>query len=198
MHFLKIHPNAHWLVSTCADWLFRTRQLWLIHISADGNPHSCSVSSFIMHALQCAVETCGAFGSKSGGTVSEKGGDYVLRLEATTHQQETKLAPWSRLLEKLKGPPVVNKFSVFCGTRRFITASASSRHLSLSWARSTQSMLPSHFLKINFNIILPYKSSISKWSLFLRCPTRTLCAPLLSPYVLHATSISLLSILLSE
>ena len=48
--------------------------------------------------------------------------------------------PWSRvLLEKLTGFQLVKKFPVFYGTRRFITAITSVRHLSLSWASSIQS-----------------------------------------------------------
>jgi hypothetical protein len=51
------------------------------------------------------------------------------------------LTPWSRvLLEKLTGFQPVNKFPVFYGTRRFITAFTSARHLSLSWATSIQSI----------------------------------------------------------
>jgi len=38
------------------------------------------------------------------------------------------------LLEKLIGFKLVKKFSAFHGTRRFITAFASVRHLSLFWA----------------------------------------------------------------
>ena len=53
------------------------------------------------------------------------------------------LTPWSRvLLEKLTGSQLVKKFPTFYGTRRFITAFTSARHLSLSWARSIQSMPP--------------------------------------------------------
>jgi len=41
--------------------------------------------------------------------------------------------PWSRvLLEKLTGLQIVKKFPAFYGTRRFITALTSARHLSLS------------------------------------------------------------------
>ena len=66
------------------------------------------------------------------------------------------MTPRIRVLPKTpKGPQLVNKFSAFYVTRRFITAFTSTRQLSLSWARSIQSMTPSHFLKINFNIILP-------------------------------------------
>jgi hypothetical protein len=43
------------------------------------------------------------------------------------------LAPWSRvLLEKLTGLQLVKKFPAFYGTRRFLTALTSARHLSLS------------------------------------------------------------------
>ena len=43
------------------------------------------------------------------------------------------LTPWSRvLLEKLTGLQLVKKFPAFYGTRRFITALTSARHLSLS------------------------------------------------------------------
>ena len=51
--------------------------------------------------------------------------------------------PWSRvLLDKLTGFKLVNKFSAFYGTRRFITAFTSARHQSLSWASSIQSKAP--------------------------------------------------------
>ena len=54
------------------------------------------------------------------------------------------LTPWNRvLLEKLTGLQLVKKFPAFHGTRRFITAFTNTRHLSLSWASSIQS-IPSH------------------------------------------------------
>jgi hypothetical protein len=54
------------------------------------------------------------------------------------------LTPWSRiLLEKLSGLQLVKKFPAYYGTRRFITAFTSARHLSLSWASPIQS-IPSH------------------------------------------------------
>ena len=53
------------------------------------------------------------------------------------------LTPWSRvLLEKLTGSQQVNKLPAFYGTRMFITAFTGARHLSLSWARSIQSISP--------------------------------------------------------
>ena len=52
------------------------------------------------------------------------------------------LTPCSRVLEKLNGSQLGKKFPAFYGTRRFITAVRNARHLSLSWARSIQSMPP--------------------------------------------------------
>jgi len=50
------------------------------------------------------------------------------------------LTPWCRvLLEKLTGFQLVKKFPAFHGTRRFITALTSVRHLSVSWDRPIQS-----------------------------------------------------------
>ena len=42
------------------------------------------------------------------------------------------------------------------------------RHPSLFWARSIQSMPPSHFLKSHFKIIFPFMPGSCKWSLSLR------------------------------
>jgi hypothetical protein len=59
------------------------------------------------------------------------------------HTILTNQLPWSRvLLEKLTRPQLFNKFTVFHGTRRFITVFTSVRHLSLSWAWSIQSTPP--------------------------------------------------------
>ena len=53
------------------------------------------------------------------------------------------LNPWSRvLLENLTGFQLVKKFPAFHGTPRFITAVTRSRHLSLPWASSIQSISP--------------------------------------------------------
>jgi hypothetical protein len=53
------------------------------------------------------------------------------------------LTPWSRgLLENLAGFQLVKNLPVFYGTRRFIKAFTSARHLSLSRASSIQSILP--------------------------------------------------------
>ena len=53
------------------------------------------------------------------------------------------LTPWCRVLvEKLTGLQLVKKFPAFHGTRRFITALTSVRHLSLSWVSPIQSTYP--------------------------------------------------------
>ena len=53
------------------------------------------------------------------------------------------LTPWCRVLpEQLIGLQLVKKFPAFHGTRRFITALTSVRHLSLSWASPIQSTCP--------------------------------------------------------
>ena len=51
-----------------------------------------------------------------------------------------------------------------------ITSFVSARHLYLSWARSIQSMPPSHFLKIQFNIILPSTPRACRYFPYLRFP----------------------------
>jgi len=54
------------------------------------------------------------------------------------------LIPWSRvLLEELTSFQLIKKFPAFCGTWRYITTFTSACHLSLSWARSIQS-IPTH------------------------------------------------------
>ena len=66
-------------------------------------------------------------------------------IKQTLHcfKQPYSLTPRCRvLLEKLTGLQLVKKFPAFHGTRRFITAFTSVRHLSLSWANPIQSIYP--------------------------------------------------------
>ena len=66
------------------------------------------------------------------------------------------LTPWCRvLLEKLTGLQLVKKFPGFHGTRRFITALTSVRHLSLSWATTYAS-----FYHSGQHIYLLYLTSV--------------------------------------
>jgi len=84
---------------------------------------------------------------------------------------------------KLTDSQLVKKFHTFCGIRRFSTAFTSARHLPLSWVGSILSTSPSHFLKINFNIILPSTPVSSKWPLSFRFSPPKPCILLSSPPV---------------
>jgi hypothetical protein len=82
----------------------------------------------------------------------------------------SELFPWSRgLPQKLTAPQLLKKFPSVYETWRFITAFTIARHLSLSWARSIQSMPLSHFSKIHFNV-LPSTSGSSRWYPFPLAP----------------------------
>ena len=65
--------------------------------------------------------------------------DVMVQFRAAVKLLTYLLTPWCRvLLEKLTGLQLVKKFPAFHGTRRFITALTSDRHLSLSWASPIQ------------------------------------------------------------
>ena len=99
---------------------------------------------------------------------------------------------WCReLLEKLTGLQLVKKFPAFHGTRRFITALTSVRHLSLSWAIPIQSIYPhpTSWRSINLRLGLPSGLLPSSF------PTKTLYTPSPHPYVPHSQPIPFFSIL---
>ena len=93
------------------------------------------------------------------------------------------LTPWYRvLLQKLTGLQLVKKFPAFHGTRRFITALTSVRHLSLSWASPIQSIYP-HYTSWKSILILSTHLSLGLPSGLLPSgfPNKTLYSPLSSP-----------------
>ena len=93
------------------------------------------------------------------------------------------LTPWCRvLLQKLTGLQLFKKFSAFHGTRRFITALTSVRHLSLSWVSPIQSIYPHpaswrSILILSTHLLLGLPSG----HLPSGFPTKTLYTPLSSP-----------------
>ena len=107
------------------------------------------------------------------------------------------LTPWCRvLLGKLTGLQLVEKFSEFHGTRRFITALTSVCHLSLSWASPIQSIYP-HPTSWRSILILSAHLRLGLPSGLLPSgfPTKTLYTPSPHPYAPHAQPISFFSIL---
>ena len=109
---------------------------------------------------------------------------YVGKLSVFTDYLLTYLlTPWRRvLLEKLTGLQLVKKFLAFHGTRRFITALTSVRHLSLSWASPIQSIYPHptswrSILILSTHLRLGLPSGIFPSGF----PTKTLYTPLSLP-----------------
>ena len=93
------------------------------------------------------------------------------------------LTPWCWvLLEKLTGLQLVKKFPTFHGTRRFITALTSVRHLSLSCASPIQSIYP-HPTSWRYILILSthLRLGLPSGLLLSGFPTKTLYTPLSSP-----------------
>jgi len=121
----------------------------------------------------------------------------VQLMRLLTHLLTYLLTPWCRaLLEKLTGLQLVKKFPVFHGTRRFITALISVRHLSLSWASPIQSIYPypaswRSILILSTNLCLGLPSGLFPSDF----PTKTLYTPSPHPYAPHAQPVSFFSIL---
>ena len=100
------------------------------------------------------------------------------------------------LLEKLTGLQLVKKFPAFYGTRRFITALTSVRHLSLSWASPIQSTYPHPTSWRSIPILSTHLHLGLSSGLFPSgFPTKTLYTPSPHPYAPHAQPISFFSIL---
>ena len=100
------------------------------------------------------------------------------------------------LLEKLTGLQLVKKFPAFHGTRRFITALTSVRHLFLSWASPIQSLYlhPTSWrsiLILSTHLRLGLPSGLFPSGF----PTKTLYTPSPHPYAQYAQPISFFSIL---
>ena len=107
------------------------------------------------------------------------------------------LTPWCRdLLDKLTGLQLVKKFPAFHGTRRFITALTSFRHLSLSWASPIQSICPHPNSWRSILILYTHlRLGLSSGLLPSSFPSKALYTPSPHPYAPHAQPISFFSIL---
>ena len=90
---------------------------------------------------------------------------------------------WCRVLfEKLNGLQLVNRFPAFHGTRWFITALTSVRHLSLSWASPIQSIYPHPNSWRSILILFTHLRLGLPSGLFpFGFPTKTIYTPLSSP-----------------
>ena len=107
------------------------------------------------------------------------------------------LTPWCIvLLEKVTGLQLVKKFPAFHGTRRFITALKSVRHLSLSWASSIQNIYPHPTFWRSMLILSTHlRLGLPSGLLPSGSPTKTLYTPFSSQYAPHAQPILFFSIL---
>ena len=107
------------------------------------------------------------------------------------------LTPWCRVfLEKLSGLQLGKKFPAFHGTRRFITALTSVRHLSLSWASPIQSIYPHPTSWRSILILYTHlRLGLPSGLLPSSFPPRPYTPPSPHPYSPHTKSISFFSIL---
>ena len=107
------------------------------------------------------------------------------------YQHTYLLTPWCRvILEKLTGLQLVKKFPAFHGTRRFITALTSVRHLSLPWASPIQSIYlhPTSWSSIVISTHL--RLGLPSGLLPSDFPSKILYTPSPHPYAPHAQPIS--------
>ena len=140
------------------------------------------------HRVICTLRICKVYCFPTATMVSQKGliWTQLSLLQIVLNQSDTYLlTPWCRvLLEKLTGLQLVKKFPAFYGTRRFITAFTSARHLSLSWSSPIQSTCPQptswrSVLILSTHLRLGLPSGLFPSGF----PTRNLYAPLSSPII---------------
>ena len=107
------------------------------------------------------------------------------------------LTPWCTvLLEQLTGLQLVKKFPAFHGTRRFITALTSVRHLVLSWASPIQSIYPHPTYWRSILILSTHlRLGLPNGLLPFGFPTKTIYTLSPHPYAPHVQPISFFSIL---
>jgi hypothetical protein len=91
------------------------------------------------------------------------------------------------LLEKLTGSQLVKKFPAFYGTRRFITALTSVRHLSVSGARSILSMSPIPLPESPSYYCPPIYAWVFQVASFPQVSPPKTCMHFSPPYVLQAS-----------
>jgi hypothetical protein len=125
-------------------WQF---QLWTLdvvhddqlHLHQHSRKHVCvQFCQWLRH--QHAVDACAAFTRQSVGIQTAFCARECVHL---LQRPPFWLTPGSRVLpEKLTCLKLLKNFPTFYGTRRFITVFTSGCHLSLSWAKSIQSMSP--------------------------------------------------------
>ena len=145
--------------------------------------HNCLCICFIRLMTTCFGHCGPSSGHKNICTLNSRHFAYV------TYLLTYLLTPWCRVLEKLTGLQLVKKFPSFHGTRRFITALTSVRHLSLSWASPIQSIYP-HPTSWRPILISTHLRLVLPSGLPSGFPTKTLYTPSPHPYVPHAQPIS--------
>ena len=123
---------------------------------------------------------------------------WIMAWQGILHEVKySLLTPWCRVPpEKLTGLQLVTKFPAFHGTRTFITALTSVRHLSLSWASPIQSIYP-HPISLRSILMLSIhlRLGLPSGSFPLVSPPRPYTPPSSHPCVPHAQSFSFFSIL---
>ena len=92
------------------------------------------------------------------------------------------------LLKQLTGLQLVKKFPAFHGTRRFITALTTIRHLSILGQPKPVHIPTSHLLQIRRNIVHPSTPRSPHWSLSLRFPHQDPMQPPLLTHTCHMPS----------